>query len=138
MKTQFSKLFLASVSTLAIIIVFAFSVPQQKAAAPWTIPAKYKSMKNPIPGKNVDTGKSLYSKYCKTCHGALGKGDSPRSKTLKTNCGDFSSAKFQGQSDGEIYYEAIVGRTEMPNFEKKILSENDRWALINYMRTLKK
>ncbi len=113
----------------------------QKPGAPWVIPAKYKTMKSVIkagdPSINT-TGKELYNKHCKSCHGAKGLGDGPKAANLKTDCGDFSTKAFQDQTDGEIYYQSIVGRDEMPNFEKKIIDEADRWAVVYFMRTLKK
>jgi len=48
--------------------------------------------------------------------------------------GDFSTDTFKAQSDGAIYYKSFIGRDEMPNFEKKITEEEDRWLLVNYMR----
>jgi mono/diheme cytochrome c family protein len=95
-------------------------------------------MKNPTPGENVSIGKTLYAKHCKSCHGNAGLGDGPKAKMLKTSAGDFSSAKFQAQADGVLYYQSFVGRDEMPNYEKKILDEEDRWAVIDYLRSLKK
>jgi len=56
---------------------------------------------------------------------------------MKTKINSLKAAEFQGQSDGVIYYQSFVGRDEMPNFEKKILDEADRWLIVNYMRTLK-
>jgi hypothetical protein len=47
-------------------------------------------------------------------------------------------ADVQKQTDGEIYYKSFIGRDEMPNFEKKIPSESDRWMIVNYIRTMKK
>ncbi|RLD80278.1 MAG: cytochrome c, partial [Bacteroidetes bacterium] len=38
---------------------------------------------------------------------------------------------------GGLYYKGIIGRDEMPSFEKKISSKEDRWLLVNYLRTLK-
>ncbi len=125
------------VLALGVVLVSFFTV-QQQAGKPWEVPAKYKAMKNPKPGQGVDIGKSLYMKHCKSCHGNAGLGDGPKAKMLKTSCGDFSSAKFQGQSDGVIYYQSFIGRDEMPNFEKKILDDEDRWAVVSYLRTLKK
>jgi len=37
-----------------------------------------------------------------------------------------------------IYYQSFVGRDEMPNFEKKITEEEDRWAIVNFIRTMGK
>ncbi|MCD6661694.1 MAG: cytochrome c [Lentimicrobium sp.] len=113
----------------------------QKANEPWDIPAKYKTMKSTIKAgdPSINTvGKELYNQHCRSCHGTKGLGDGPKAKNLKTSCGDFSSKAFQDQADGVIYYQSFVGRDEMPNFEKKITDEGDRWAVVYYMRTLKK
>ncbi|MBK6346129.1 MAG: cytochrome c [Bacteroidales bacterium] len=113
----------------------------QKPGGPWNVPAKYKSMKSTIKAGDASinsTGKELYNKHCKSCHGAKGLGDGPKAANLKTSCGDFSSKDFQAQADGDIYYQSFVGRDEMPNFEKKITDEADRWAVVYFMRTLKK
>ncbi|MBL7904620.1 MAG: cytochrome c [Bacteroidales bacterium] len=113
----------------------------QKPGGPWDIPAKYKTMKSTIKAGDASintTGKELYNKHCKSCHGAKGLGDGPKAANLKTSTGDFSAKKFQDQSDGEIYYQSFIGRDEMPNFEKKITDEADRWAVIYFMRTMKK
>jgi len=113
----------------------------QKAGGPWTVPAKYKSMKSSVKAGDPSinsVGKDLYNKNCKSCHGAKGLGDGPKAAGLKTSTGDFSSAKFQANTDADIYYMSFVGRDEMPNFEKKITDEADRWAVVGYIRTLKK
>lgn len=137
MKANFKNILTVGlVFTLGIVLV-SFLVSQQPGK-PWVIPAKYKSMKNPIPGENVAVGKTLYMKHCKSCHGSKGLGDGPKAKMLKTSCGDFSDAKFQAQKDGEIYYQTFVGRDEMPSFDKKITDDEDKWAVINFLRTLKK
>ena len=113
----------------------------QKAGGPWTVPAKYKSMKSSVKAGDPSinsVGKDLYNKNCKSCHGAKGLGDGPKAAGLKTSTGDFSSAKFQANTDADIYYMSFVGRDEMPNFEKKITYEADRWAVVGFIRTLKK
>lgn len=111
----------------------------QKKGAPWNVPAEYKSMKNPHAGKAdlVPVGKMLWAKHCKSCHGNMGLGDGPKAASMKTFPGNFKDAAFQAQSDGVIYYQSIIGRDEMPNFEKKIPEAEDRWALVNFIRTLK-
>jgi len=102
----------------------------------WKVPAKYLTMKNPIPA-NTDAaiGKSLYSKHCKSCHGSEGYGDGSKAKDMKGDLGDFSSAGFQKQSDGALFYKTTTGREDMPEFSKK-LTDEDRWLVVNYMRTL--
>jgi len=132
---------LAAIICTVVIFMAANVSYAQKAGGPWTIPAKYKSMKSTIKAGDPSinsTGKELYNKHCKSCHGAKGLGDGPKAANLKTSTGDFSSKKFQDQADGDIYYQSFVGRDEMPNFEKKILDESDRWAVVYFMRTMKK
>lgn len=103
----------------------------------WKVPAKYEKMKNPTEASkaNLAIGKSLYSKHCKSCHGSEGYGDGTKAKEMKGDLGDFSSKKFQSQSDGAIFYKSYIGRKDMPNFEKK-MSEEDMWITVSYMRAL--
>ncbi|HPG33953.1 MAG TPA: c-type cytochrome [Lentimicrobium sp.] len=132
---------LIAIFTTAIFMLTINLAMIQKPGSPWVIPAKYKSMKSTIKAGDASintTGKELYNKNCKSCHGAKGLGDGPKAASLKTSTGDFSTKAFQDQTDGEIYYQSIIGRDEMPNFEKKIMDESDRWAVVYYMRTMKK
>jgi mono/diheme cytochrome c family protein len=103
----------------------------------WKVPAKYQTMKNTTAASkaNLAVGKSLYSKHCKSCHGSEGYGDGTKAKEMKGDLGDFSSKKFQSQSDGAIFYKSYIGRKDMPNFEKKMSAE-DMWLTVSYMRTL--
>ncbi len=104
----------------------------------WKIPVKYQTMKNPTnPKVDMAIGKSLYSKHCKSCHGDEGYGDGPKADDMKGDLGDFSTKAFQAQSDGALFYKTSFGRDDMPAFDKKLSLEEDRWLIINYMRTLK-
>lgn len=128
---------LAGVMVLAFVFMaFAFPQDEQKKAAVWDIPAKYIEMENPYADEDLNKiGKMMYSKHCKSCHGNKGLGDGPKAKQMETFPGDFSSEEFQAGTDGELFYKSIIGRDEMPNYEKKITDEEDRWAIINYIRT---
>lgn len=128
---------------LIIISIFllAFIIPQeQKKGEPWVIPDKYSKMINTINNDQASlaVGKMLWTKHCKSCHGNIGKGDGPKSKMMKTFPGDFSTVEFKNNKDGVLYYKAFVGRNEMPNFEKLIPNDEDRWSLINHIRSLSK
>ncbi len=134
--------FIGSLLVVGVLIcLLAFvAIPQdQKVGGAWVIPPKYKAMKNPLKGDaaSLNIGKMLYAKHCKSCHGALGLGDGPKAGNMKTKINSLKDSKFQAQSDGEIYFQSFVGRDEMPNFEKKILEEEERWAIINFTRSLK-
>ena len=120
------------------LALFSFTV--LKVADGWNIPAQYKTMKNPTKATadNLDVASSLYRQHCQSCHGRTGLGDGSKAGELKTHPGDFSSKEFQAQSDGVIYYQTTFGKDEMPNYEKKIRSDEDRWLLVHFMRTLAK
>lgn len=123
----------------AFIFVTANVVMAQKAAGPWTVPAKYKTMKSTIKTTDASVktvGKEMFNKHCKSCHGSKGMGDGPKSANLNTLIPSFADKKFKSYSDGEMYYQSFVGRDEMPNFEKKITDEADRWAVVNYIKSL--
>src|SRR6476619_2019154 len=107
---------------------------------PWTVPDNFKNMKNPVASdaESIAGGKTLYITHCKSCHGSKGLGDGTKAAQLKTEPGDFSKADFQAQSDGAIYYKTTEGRDDMPNFKKKVPDADDRWSIVNYIRTLKK
>jgi len=94
-------------------------------------------MKNPNAG-DVNTGKDLFAKHCKSCHGKDGLGDGPKAATLGKSCGDFTAKEFQSQTDGEIFYKITTGRDKMPAFGKTISEDNERWSLVNYLRNSNK
>jgi len=104
----------------------------------WIVPENYVNMKNPIDA-NTDKaiGKSLYSKHCKSCHGKEGYGDGTKAEEQEGDLGDFSSEEFQEQSDGALFYKTTFGRDDMPEYTKKMPDDEDRWLIVNYMRTLK-
>ncbi len=120
------------------MLISGFSISADRK--PWPVPDAAKNKKNPIASssESISEGKALYGTHCKSCHGAKGLGDGPKAAQLKTEAGDFSKADFQAQSDGAIFYKTSEGREDMPNFKKKIPDADDRWNLVNFMRTLKK
>lgn len=141
MKSNVMKVLTATFTLILLgVFMMSFSTAPTQQNKPWDVPAKYKAMKNTFKGdKSLDAaGKMLWAKHCKSCHGAKGLGDGPKAKQLKSSAGDFSTKEFQANTDGQLYYMSFVGRDEMPNFEKKITEEEDRWAIINFIRTLGK
>ena len=128
-------------ASLAIVLMATcvFFLATGQTPSGWVVPDKYKTLKNPTPAnkENTANGKDLYAKHCKSCHGVAGLGDGPKAATLGEACGDFSTAKFQGQTDGEIFYKVTEGKGKMPSFKKTIPEDNDRWNLVLYMRSFK-
>ena len=118
----------------------SFTVINYQDKKPWPVPDNAKNMKNPVASnaESIAEGKTLYATHCKSCHGSKGLGDGTKAAQLKTEPGDFSTADFQSQSDGTIFYKSTEGRDDMPSFKKKIPDADDRWNVVNYIRTLKK
>jgi len=125
-----------TLSIIGIICLFCYSFTTM-VQEEWVVPAEYVNMKNPIdPSTDKAIGKSLYSQHCKSCHGKEGHGDGPKAKDQKGDLGDFSSSDFQAQTDGELFYKTSFGRDDMPEYTKKMPEDEDRWLIVNYMRTL--
>mgnify|MGYP001584393437 FL=1 len=133
-----AKLIIAVMISGFMAVSFTFKSSDQNK--PWPVPDAAKSKKNPVKAdaQTLATGKALWSKHCKSCHGATGLGDGSKAAQLDTEPGDFTKASTQSQSDGSLFYKSSEGRDDMPSFKKKIPDEDDRWALVNFMRTLKK
>jgi len=109
-----------------------------QSTSDWQVPAKYKTMANPTDAndkENMYIGKNLYSKHCQSCHGKQGYGDGSKAADQEGDLGDFSSEDTQSQTDGALFYKISEGRDDMPEFSKK-LTDEDRWLVVNYMRTL--
>ncbi len=118
------------------LVLFSFTTVIQDE---WIVPDEYVNMENPTDKadpENKAIGKSLYNKHCKSCHGKEGYGDGPKADEQEGDLGDFSSEEFQAQTDGELYYKTTYGRDDMPDYTKKMPDDEDRWLIVNYMRTL--
>jgi cytochrome c553 len=71
---------------------------------------------------------------CVGCHGAKGKGDGVAAVALNPKPADWTSGTVQADTDGELFWKISTGRGAMPPWKQ--LSENDRWAVVRYIRTL--
>ena len=111
---------------------------QKPAGKPWNAPESAVKMKNPVksePG-NLKEGKDLFAQHCKSCHGAKGKGDGPKAEKIDISCGDFTSDDAKKATDGELFWKTTEGRKPMPSYKEK-LSDQERWMVVNYLRSLK-
>jgi len=135
MKKQVFTLIAILAGSFALLSMTVLKYTTQES---WEVPAKYNKMKNPFLNSSDDEqiGRILYSKHCKSCHGSKGKGDGKKAASLDTPVEDFTDGTIKNQTDGSIYYKTVFGRDDMPSFEKKISVEEERWLLINYLKTL--
>ena len=135
MKTYLKSILAFSAIAVFTLALVSFTSPQ--SMDDWDVPAKYKSMENKYAGEDEDgIGEDLFKQHCRSCHGKEGYGDGTKAKELETEMRDLTSEEVQAQSDGELYYKSIIGRDEMPSFEKKIRDDEDRWMVINFMRAI--
>ena len=104
-------------------------------APKWEAPARAARKKNPIAAdeKSLALGKAVYVKECSSCHADTGKGNGSAAKDLNPKPNDLTVAKVWEQTDGVLFWKITEGRKPMPGYEK-LLSEDDRWHVINYMR----
>jgi mono/diheme cytochrome c family protein len=119
---------------------FSFTIVENNQPKPWAVPDNFKKMKNPVASDatTIADGKALWNTHCKSCHGAKGLGDGSKAAQLKTEPGDFSKADVQSQADGVLFYKLSEGRDDMPSFKKKLPEADERWSLVNFIRSLKK
>ncbi len=102
------------------------------------VPAEYKNKENPYAGDASlkMAGLRNFNRHCVSCHGKKGKGDGVMAKNMKTPPGDLSAKYMEQYTDGELYYLSFVGIADRPDFMKLIPSEEEKWAVINYVKTL--
>ena len=127
------KAFRKSLAIAAAIAAFAAGATVW-AQGEWTAPPDAKNAKNTV--KGVGNAKKTAETNCQSCHGPSGKGDGPAAAALTPKPADWTSARVQKETDGELFWKISNGRGPMPPW--KHLPEKDRWELVNYLRTLKK
>ena len=95
---------------------------------------------NPIPPniESLASGEELYQENCLPCHGVSGAGDGPIGRTLNPPPADLTLHTVPGvHPDGRLYDWITNGFPDsvMPAF-KEHLTDEERWHLVNYIRTL--
>jgi mono/diheme cytochrome c family protein len=89
-------------------------------------------------------GKELYALYCVSCHGEKGDGKGPVGMTLQPPPRDFTTAGFlYGGTDQDIFDvitngAAAKGGSALMTPWGAVISEEDRWSIVRYVRSLEK
>ncbi|MDX2045689.1 MAG: c-type cytochrome [Chitinophagaceae bacterium] len=128
--------------SLISCFVFSFSSiisckSSTKSDAAWKAPDDAHERTNPFEKNTaaLQKGKQLYNLYCSSCHGETGFGDGAARGPLGVKPANFHDEKIKKQSSGDLYWKLTTGRKDMPAFEK-ILSEEQRWQLVSYIRDI--
>jgi mono/diheme cytochrome c family protein len=127
-----------TIGSLIIGLMMSFSY-YYGGVTPWIAPKSADAVKNPLKG-NVNAtaeGKKLFNQMCAICHGNKGKGDGMAGMSLNPRPTNFTKESVQAQTDGAIYWKLTEGRAPMASY-KAALKPNQRWQLVNYIRTFKK
>jgi mono/diheme cytochrome c family protein len=127
--------------TSGAFALMAFMAPtparaQSSASATlWAAPERASHRANPLPptADAVKRGHNLFHRDCEQCHGKAGHGDGPLGVSLLPHPANLGSEHVQSQSDGALFWKMTEGRGVMP---KATLDENEKWAVIAYLRTL--
>lgn len=78
-------------------------------------------------------GQALFEVYCALCHGPAGAGNG----TIPIGAPPINTARTAGFSDGYLYsYIRYGGIATMPAYGDKIPARQDRWAVVDYVRSL--
>lgn len=122
---------------LALVFIWSNSSIAQKTG--WVVPEYTKSLKNPFEGNNTATaeGKVIYEQMCVLCHGLTGKGNGEAALSLDQQPANFLTISVLNETAGEIFWKITVGKPPMSSYDE-LLTEDQRWKLVNYIRELNK
>jgi mono/diheme cytochrome c family protein len=87
------------------------------------------------PRPDSRSGEDVYNTYCALCHSAQGTGaaDAPVKEMLAPS---LLTAQARGYADGYLYSMVRYGRGRMPQYGDKIVRLDERWAVVDYLRSL--
>lgn len=113
--------------------------PEQHMAGAHDVPEEAAVVPNPVAANDtsIAAGAKLFATTCAVCHGESGHGDGPGAAGLEKPPADLTASHVQELSDGALFYIVSHGKpdTPMPAWEK-ILNEEERWQVVNFLRTL--
>lgn len=98
---------------------------------------------NPYKARSSDEfakrGETHFNNFCTVCHGAGGKGDGPvADKFVGIKPPSLLTDKIREYPDGRIFHIITYGQGLMGTYIHQLPKEEDRWAVVNYVRKLQK
>ena len=111
----------------------------------WELPDDADKTKNPVASsaESIEKGKALYLERtkgnCIFCHGETGAGNEANLARLRRKPADISSKeRMDKMTDGEIFWKISKGINGIMPAGEKRMNEEERWHVVNYIRTLPK
>ena len=111
----------------------------------WDLPADADKTPNPVPSsaESIAKGKELYMERtkgnCVFCHGETGAGNEANLPRLRRKPADLTNKeRIAAMTDGELFWKISKGITGIMPAGEKRMTEEERWHVVNYIRTLAK
>ena len=112
----------------------------------WELPADADKTKNPVTAtpESIAKGKELYLEpnkgNCIFCHGETGAGNEANRPKLRRKPADLTNKeRMAAMTDGELFWKVTKGiHGIMPPGERRMTQDEERWHVVNYIRTLPK
>lgn len=102
-----------------------------------TVPAEYAGKINPSGAENAPDGSDLFQTNCAMCHGSQGHGDGPAGQSLVPKPKNLAVLQ-KSVADDYLFWRISEGKsgTSMVAW-KGILTEDQIWQIVSFIRTLK-
>jgi mono/diheme cytochrome c family protein len=111
----------------------------------WELPDDADKTKNPVTtsAESIEKGKTLYLERtkgnCVFCHGETGAGNEANLPKLRRKPADLTNKeRMTAMTDGEVFWKISKGITGIMPAGEKRMTEEERWNVVNYVRTLAK
>jgi mono/diheme cytochrome c family protein len=111
----------------------------------WELPEDADKTKNPTTAtpESIAKGKELYMERmkgnCVFCHGETGTGNEANMPRLRRKPADLTNKeRMTAMTDGEVFWKISKGIQGIMPVGEKRMSEEERWHVVNYVRTLAK
>ena len=111
----------------------------------WELPEDADKTKNPVATspESIEKGKALYLERtkgnCIFCHGETGAGNEANLARLRRKPANLTNKERMAKmTDGELYWKISKGITGIMPAGERRMSEEERWHVVNYIRTLAK
>jgi mono/diheme cytochrome c family protein len=109
----------------------------------WELPEDADKTKNPVATspESIEKGKTLYLERtkgnCVFCHGATGANE--ENVTRRRKPADLTNKeRMTKMTDGEVFWKISKGINGIMPAGERRMSEEERWHVVNYVRTLAK
>ncbi len=112
---------------------YRYGYDMEKAARELSNP--YRNQMTP---EILTKGRVYYGRYCAVCHGDKGDGMVPVAEKFNGAVKSLQTDRVKRWPDANIYHVISAGQGLMGSYASQIPDEENRWAIVNYVRSLQK